>query len=106
MDAIALRKLLAAQSEDTLRMMNEEVVAEIRKRRSLRESKATRAIEVGGQYQFYSEKYGRTVRIRVTKVNTVTVHGVEIEATGRIGYVTWKVSPSVLKPVTSEALAA
>ncbi|UBM12808.1 hypothetical protein [Cupriavidus metallidurans] len=105
MDVNSLRRLLASQSDDTLRMMNTEIVAELRKRQGLKQQRAMIEIQIGEVYEFYAAKKGCNVRVRVKQVNRTTVTATELDARGRETFMSWRVSPSLLKPA-EEPLAA
>lgn len=105
MDVLSLRRLLAGQDDATLRMMNTEIVAELRKRQAKREFEAANRIEIGGIYEFDSPKRGDTVLVRVAKINRTSVLAIELDANGKDTVINWRVAPTFLRPV-KEAKAA
>ena len=57
---------------------------------------AAAGLSVGDLVEFFSEKQYRTVRAKVTKINRMTIHCVDVSSGTR-----WRCSPGLVKKVTS-----
>jgi hypothetical protein len=90
---------LDALSIDTLMALKESVVqAIVRKQRQ--------TLRAGSEAEFYHPKLGRTVRIMIERINPKTIGGYEIDENGiHLRKKTWRVGPSILKPVVKKEMA-
>lgn len=91
-----IQNALSGLSIDELRVLNSEVVNKIKWRHSLECRQKMAEINVGSIAKFYSKKLGRTVYIRVDKINSTTVSATECDELGNITGLNWRVSPTFL----------
>jgi hypothetical protein len=92
--------LLAGLNVSELRQLNSEVVSHINHQVSLIQRKAMLNLRVGSLAEFTNSRTGRTVRVRIEKMNSKTVSAREINIPdGTDKMETWRVSPSMLRPV-------
>ncbi|WP_162098833.1 hypothetical protein [Cupriavidus taiwanensis] len=93
MDVSKLRLL----SDDALRTLNHAVVGVIRERQAAKQREVAISLRIGGIASFYSRKDGKTVKIRIDRLNMKTVSGTEVDpTTHKPTFRTWRVSPSLL----------
>lgn len=97
MDMDQIRAALSKMSNDQLR----QVSGMVKDAWDRNTRVASREFMVGEYATWKSTKTGRPVYIRITKVNTKTILGEEVNAAGeRVPSPGWRVSPNLLKPYT------
>lgn len=79
--------------------VNKMVVNTIRFKQGQQERLAATRFMPGTRAKFHSDKRGRTVTIRIDKINQKTVSGTEVASDGTMTMRTWRVSPSMLTPI-------
>lgn len=92
---------LNALSSDTLRDMNRHICALLRQRATQQQFEAGNRLKVGQKVKFASK--GRWITGIVDKINVKTANLTELDANGARTFKTWRVSPSLLSPVTPPA---
>lgn len=92
---------LREMSESQLRELNGAIVTVIRERQTMRQRSEMGRFMVGGKAQFTCSRTGRTVLIRIDRLNTKTVSATELSSTGMPIGRTWRVPPSMLSHVLS-----
>lgn len=100
MEIIATAKLEALSTEQ-LRALNQQVVGVLKGRYTAAAMQKARQFRVGQQARFLSSKTYQYVTIRIDRINTKTVSGTELDATGRPTHRTWRVSPGLLSGVAT-----
>lgn len=95
-----IRAILPMLNEQTLRQINGDVVDRLRMMQTQHQQKAMQNLRVGSVAEFYSTKHGRLVRMKVERLNTKSVSGIELNRVDNTPTMTkWKVAPSFLKVV-------
>lgn len=95
---------LSLLSDDALRTLNNAVVQILRQRQTAKQREAANQLHFGGIASFYSRKDGKTIKIRVDRMNLKTVSGTEVDPiTHKPTSRTWRVSPSLLTAVITPA---
>lgn len=88
--------MLNAMSEQELRDLNARIVTIIKERMRITQMEKASEFRVGQRVSF-PDKDGMTRLLRITRINTKSVSGFEIDpVTGVEGHRQWRVAPSLL----------
>lgn len=95
---------LALLSENDLRMLNKAIVEEINRRVKERRAEVAQSLKVG-DFCFFTDSTGKPRYIKLTKVNTATVSGIEYDASMKFSlHYKWKVGVTALSKVSPDEL--
>jgi len=89
---------LNSLSTDTLQEMNRHIVGVLRHRQALTQMNAGAKLKINGKATFV-DRLGRTVTVRVDKINVKSVNCSELNERG-VTTKNWRVAPTLLTPLS------